>query len=56
MVSRPLEFPEIKGIQGTVEVVGSLLFHQYLLPFELTSILLMLGIFAATSLSKKEEA
>jgi len=41
-------------VQGTVENVGSLLFSKYLLPFELISILLLLGIFAAIALAKED--
>ncbi len=44
------------GVNGTVEAVGESLFKNYLLPFELTSILLLVGIFAAVSLAKKDTA
>lgn len=47
--------PPARGIQGTVEAVGETLFQKYLLPFELTSFLLLLGVFAAVALAKKEE-
>lgn len=42
------------GVNGTIEAVGESLFKNYLLPFELTSILLLVGIFAAVSLAKKD--
>ena len=44
------------GVQGTVENVGLALFQDYLLPFELISILLLIGVFAAVALAKKEDA
>lgn len=46
--------PSSKGISGTVEVIGQALFQDYLLPFELTSLLLLIGIFAAVSLAKQD--
>ena len=51
-----LVFPQPAGVQGTVENVGEALFHHFLLPFELTSVLLLLGIFAAIALAKKDQA
>ena len=47
--------PPAKEINGTVEKIGQVLFQQYLLPFELVSFLLLLGIFAAIALAKKEQ-
>ena len=47
-------FANPRGAQGTVEAVGRALFQNYLLPFELTSFLLLLGVFAAVALAKKE--
>jgi len=41
-------------VHGTVEAIGRLLFTDYLLPFELTSFVLLLGVFAAIALAKKE--
>ncbi len=49
-----LQIPQARGILGTVEAVGITLFNHYLLPFELTSLLLLIGVFAAVSLAKKE--
>lgn len=40
--------------QGDAKAVGRLLFTNYLLPFELISILLIVAIFAAVSLAKRE--
>ena len=45
-----------KGINGGVEEVGRLIFRDYLLPFELISILLILGVVAAVTLVKKDDA
>ena len=44
-----------KGIEGNIESFGQTLFSTYLIPFELTSLLLLLGVFAAVSLAKKDE-
>ncbi len=46
--------PEPKGVLGNVELFGSILFKDYLVPFELTSLLLLVGVFAAVSLAKKD--
>ncbi len=51
-----IPFANSSGIFGTVENIGHALFHHYVLPFELTSLLLLLGVFAAVSLAKKEDA
>ncbi len=48
-------FPSISVPNGTVEVLAQKLFRDYLLPFELTSLLLLIGVFAAVSLAKKED-
>ncbi len=46
-----LQIPE-----GTVENIGQTLFRQYLLPFEWTSLLILLGVFAAIALAKKDNS
>lgn len=38
---------------GTVESIGKVLFTQYLLPFEITSVLLLVGLIGAIVLAKK---
>ncbi|MBU3758832.1 MAG: NADH-quinone oxidoreductase subunit J [Candidatus Omnitrophica bacterium] len=50
--------PEFKmiGAPGDVKSLGLTLFSGYLLPFQLTSILLLLSVFAAVALAKKEDA
>ncbi len=47
--------PSSAGIHGSIESVGESLFQKFLLPFELVSILLLLGVFAAVALAKREE-
>ena len=39
-------------IRGTIETIGQILFTDYLLPFELTSLLLLIAIFGIVSLAK----
>jgi len=45
----------VKGAAGDVKSIGLTLFSDFLLPFELTSILLLLSVFAAVALAKKED-
>ena len=40
------------SVRGTIEAIGKILFTDYLLPFELTSILLLIAIFGIVSLAK----
>jgi NADH-quinone oxidoreductase subunit J len=47
---------DLRPVDGSVENAGRLLFTDFLLPFELTSILLLLGVFAAVALARKEDA
>ena len=42
-------------VDGSIEAIGRLLFRDYLIPFELTSLLLLLGVFAAVSLAQGDE-
>ena len=39
-------------IRGTIEIVGKILFTDYLLPFELTSLLLLIAVFGIVALAK----
>jgi NADH-quinone oxidoreductase subunit J len=39
---------------GTTEAVGTLLFTRYLLPFEVTSLLLLVAVVGVVLLSKRE--
>ena len=43
---------EPSSVRGTIETIGEILFTQYLLPFELTSLLLLIAIFGIVSLAK----
>ena len=43
---------EASSIRGTVETIGKILFTDYLLPFELTSFLLLIAIFGIVSLAQ----
>ena len=40
------------SLQGTIEIIGKILFTDYLLPFELTSLLLLIAIFGIVSLAQ----
>ena len=42
------------GFAGDTHTFGISLFQDYLLPFELTSLLLLIGVFAAVSLAKPD--
>ncbi len=42
------------SIRGTIEIIGKILFTDYLLPFELTSLLLLVAIFGIVSLAQGE--
>ena len=46
--------PEVVSAAGNSETIGRLLFTDFLLPFEITSILLLAGIIGAVILSKKK--
>jgi len=43
---------EASTIRGTIETIGKILFTDYLLPFELTSLLLLIAIFGIVSLAQ----
>ncbi|MBW2056790.1 MAG: NADH-quinone oxidoreductase subunit J [Deltaproteobacteria bacterium] len=45
--------PELLSHLGSVRIVGKLLFTDYLLPFEIVSVLLMAAIVGAVALTKK---
>jgi NADH-quinone oxidoreductase subunit J len=48
--------PQVAASFGRVEAIGKLLLTKYLLPFELTSILLLVAILGAVVLARKEES
>ncbi len=43
---------EPSTVRGTIETIGRILFTEYLLPFELTSLLLLIAIFGIVSLAQ----
>ena len=45
----------IQGLVGNVEAVGEALFSRYLLPFELVSGILLIGIFGVVNLAYQEK-
>jgi len=51
-----VRMPEVATEFGTVEAIGKLLLTKYLLPFELTSVLLLVAILGAVVLARKEES
>lgn len=50
------EFRALLATAGNPESAGLMLFNQYLLPFEVTSVLLLVAMIGAIVLTKKEEA
>ncbi len=56
LILRRFSAPWPVGVLGTTEAVGRSLFKNYLLPFELTSLLLLVGVFAAIAIAKKEDS
>jgi len=45
----------IGALHGTPKVIGGLLFHDFLLPFEVTSILILIAIMGAVVLAGRPE-
>jgi NADH-quinone oxidoreductase subunit J len=43
----------IGAVPGAPKVIGNLLFHEFLLPFEITSILILIAIMGAVVLASK---
>jgi len=50
------EFRTLLASAGDPESAGLMLFNQYLLPFEVTSVLLLVAMIGAIVLTKKEKA
>src|SRR6187455_986815 len=46
--------PSVLGVSGNSQLVGETLYGQYLLPFEIASILLLVAIVGSVALSKKK--
>ncbi|QQR81653.1 MAG: NADH-quinone oxidoreductase subunit J [Deltaproteobacteria bacterium] len=55
-LSAPLLSLDLGVEYGTVKSVGKLLFGEYLIPFELTSILLLVAIIGAITLARKPQS
>ena len=53
-VIRTVDLPPQAAVYGTAKAVGGLLFRDYLLPFELTSFLLLAAVVSVVVLAKKE--
>ena len=49
-----IDTPEATASVGNVQAIGQLLFTDYLLPFELAAVLLLIGIVGAVVLAKKK--
>jgi NADH-quinone oxidoreductase subunit J len=47
--------PEVVAKEGHTQVIGSLLFSQFLLPFEIASVLLLIAIVGAMTLARREK-
>lgn len=45
--------PDVAGGAGTAENIGHLLFNEYLLPFEMTSVLILVAIIGVVVLAKR---
>jgi NADH-quinone oxidoreductase subunit J len=46
---------KIEGFGGNVQVISELMFSDYILPFELTSFLLLVGIVGSVALAKRKQ-
>jgi len=56
MTGRSGDYPvEMVNSVGNVKTIGSLLYGQYLFPFEIASILLLVGIVGAVVIAKRKE-
>ena len=53
-VVRGIPVPPPADVHGTAQAVGALLFNRYVLPFELTSFLILAGVVSVVVLAKKE--
>ena len=53
-LARTINGDRLRPIEGTPQAFGKLLFTQYLLPFELVSFLLLIGVFATVALARSK--
>ena len=54
VVIRSIHLPTSETVHGTAKAIGLLLFDKYLLPFELTSFLIIAAVISVVVLAKKE--
>ena len=54
LVIRTIQLPRAVEVQGTAKAIGSVLFQNYVLPFELTSFLLLAAVISVVVLAKKD--
>lgn len=54
MVIRTVRLAETAPVHGTAQALGHLLFERYVLPFELTSLLLLAAVVSVVVLAKKD--
>ncbi len=54
LLNAPLDATELPSLEGGTVALGRLLFTQYLLPFEIISVLLLVAIVGVVLLSKKD--
>ncbi len=54
LLRSPLDADAAPTLRGSTAALGDLLFRQYLLPFEIVSVLLLVAIVGAVLLSKRE--
>jgi NADH-quinone oxidoreductase subunit J len=54
IVIRSIDTPAIPAVAGTTAAMGRILFHKYILPFELTSFLILAAVVSVVVLAKKD--
>lgn len=54
VVIRSIKTPAVEALPGNTAALGRLLFHNYILPFELTSFLILAAIVSVVVLAKKD--
>jgi NADH-quinone oxidoreductase subunit J len=53
-LAKSVRSPEIGAGAGTIQSVGQVLFTEYLLPFEITSVLILVAIMGAVVIAKRQ--
>ena len=53
-VIRTIDLPQTPAIQGTAQNIGTLLFYKHVLPFELTSFLILAAVVSVVVLAKRD--